>query len=380
MARTPKTAEMARRDARRHWIAAQRLDRPAPFGAGAGAVAACVAHLGYVQIDTISVIERCHHHILWSRIPDYTRADLAQAQSRDRSVFEYWTHALSYVATQDFRYFVPEMRRHRREAGGWDAGARRRQIRAMLNRIEAEGPLTLSDIKDDRLVEKTHAWASRKPSRTALRAGFFNGELAISAREGMLKTHELTLRHFGWEALPKPATPAQITRYKLERALRSQGIISLASACYMDAAAKPDVLALIEREGRAGRLVELRIEGLKDRHWCRPEVLEVPPAAPELVHILSPFDPLIIQRKRTEALLGYAHLFEAYVPKEKRQMGYFTLPVLDGDAVIAALDLKADRQAGRLLIQAWHWTGPGGEAHRPRVEAALERFEHFQLG
>ena len=88
-------------EARRIWLRAQRLDTPVPFGDGPLAVAAAVEHLGYVQIDTINVIERCHHHILYSRIPDYRRADLRQAQSFDKSVFEYWTHALSYVPAKD---------------------------------------------------------------------------------------------------------------------------------------------------------------------------------------------------------------------------------------------------------------------------------------
>src|SRR4051812_12561928 len=100
--------------ARRIWLRAQRLDTPAPFGDGPGATAAAVEHLGYVQIDTINVIERSHHHILFTRIPGYRRTDLRQAQSIDKTVFEYWTHALSYVPVRDLKYFVAEMRRHRR--------------------------------------------------------------------------------------------------------------------------------------------------------------------------------------------------------------------------------------------------------------------------
>ena len=107
--------------ARRIWLRAQRLDTPAPFGDGPQAVAAAVEHLGYVQIDTINVIERCHHHILYSRIPAYCRADLRQAQSVDKSVFEYWTHALSYVPAKDFRFFIPAMKLHKREGHRWFA-------------------------------------------------------------------------------------------------------------------------------------------------------------------------------------------------------------------------------------------------------------------
>src|SRR5215472_8620301 len=99
MSRAAPLHPLTGQTARRIWLTAQRLDAQTPFGAGPQAVADAVAHLGYVQIDTINVIERCHHHILYTRIPDYRRDDLRQAQSVDRSVFEYWTHALSYVPT-----------------------------------------------------------------------------------------------------------------------------------------------------------------------------------------------------------------------------------------------------------------------------------------
>lgn len=97
-------------------------------------------------------------------------------------------------------------------------------------------------------------------------------------------------------------------------------------------------------------------------------------------HILSPFDPLIIQRKRTEQIFDYAHLFEAYVPKAKRKLGYFTLPVLADNEIVAALDLKTDRQANKMLIQSWHWVGKGNATdHKQRIEEALHKFEQFQL-
>src|SRR6195256_5271313 len=111
-AKTP--VSLSKAAARRIWLRAQRLDATAPFGAGPAATAAAVEHLGYVQIDTINVIERCHHHILWTRIPAYRRADLRQAQSVDKSISVYWTHALSYVPSRDFRFFIPDMKLHRR--------------------------------------------------------------------------------------------------------------------------------------------------------------------------------------------------------------------------------------------------------------------------
>src|ERR1700741_2022150 len=118
MPRAAKSHPLSKSQARRIWLHAQRLDAEAPFGNGPEATRAAIEHLGYVQIDTINVIERCHHHILYTRIPEYRRAHLAQAQSVDKTVFEYWAHALSYLPTRDLRFFLRAMRHewHRRSA------------------------------------------------------------------------------------------------------------------------------------------------------------------------------------------------------------------------------------------------------------------------
>ncbi|WP_082767196.1 winged helix-turn-helix domain-containing protein [Bosea sp. PAMC 26642] len=368
--------------ARRIWLQAQRLDSREPFGSGPQATAAAVAHLGYVQIDTINVIERCHHHILYSRIPDYRRIDLQQAQSIDKTVLEYWTHALSYVPAADIRYFLPAMKAHREEPTRWSAVGGREDARKLLRRIRRDGALTIRDIDTDVLIEKAHLWASKKPSKGLLERAFYDGELAISARAGMLKTYELMDRHFGWEKRPAPASERQVIAYKLDRALRAQGIVSLDSICHLDAPSKKAVAEAIASRVRRKELVPVHVEGAERvPHWARPEVLEpAEPVAGDLVHVLSPFDPLIIQRKRLKAIFGYQHLFEAYLPKERRAYGYFALPALVGDAIVAVLDLKTDRAAGKLLIQQWTWLD-GGETpdRKARIEEELARFERFQL-
>ncbi len=368
--------------ARTLWIAAQRLDTTAPFGAGHAATTAAVEHLGYVQIDTINVIERCHHHILFNRIPAYQRADLRQAQSLDKTVFEYWTHALAYVPTRDFRYFVADMRDFRKNPMKWFGNVAQKDLRRVLRLIRDDGALSIRDIADDVLVEKEHPWASRKPSKAALQVAFYNGQVTISERLGMLKTYELMERHFGWSALPRPATPGQRAAYLLDRALRSQGVVSLDSVCFLDAKSKPPVLAEIERRVRGKLLVQVSIDDVeKVQFWATPETLAAPELVPQLTHILSPFDPLIIQRKRLKQLFDYEHLFEAYVPRARRVMGYFTLPVLAGTDIVAGLDLKTDRAAQKLLVQSWHWLGTGSaRRHKRRIEEALSRFEQFQLG
>lgn len=385
MSRGPrKTVEIPAATARAIWLAAQRLDVAAPFGDGPQATRAAVEHLGYVQIDTINVIERSHHHILYTRIPGYSRAHLRQAQREDRCVFEYWTHALSYVPTRDLRFFLPQMAARRKTPDNWHGGVTSKELSKVLTRIRRQGPLSIRDIDDDVLVDKEHPWASRKPSKRALERAFYDGRLVIVDREGMLKTYELAERHFGRGNRPKPATPRQINDYVLDRALRSQGLVSLDSICHLDAPRKPAIRALIDMRVRRRSLVPVLVEGAgQTEYWMVPELLETKtaPRRTGLVHILSPFDPLVIQRKRLALLFGYDHVFEAYVKKEKRRFGYFTLPVLAGDEIVAAIDLKTDRTDRRLLIQQWHWIGEGSRArHGVMIDEALGRFEAFQFG
>jgi uncharacterized protein YcaQ len=375
---------LSRAEARRIWLRAQRLDVTAPFGDGPHATTAAVEHLGYVQIDTINVIERCHHHILWNRIPGYRRGDLRAAQSVDKSVFEYWTHALSYVPTRDLRFFLPAMKRHRRDGHKWLNAVRPADLRKVLTLIRRGGALTIRDIDDDVLVDKEHLWGSRKPSKRALQLAFYQGLLTISERNGMLKTYELMARHFGWDKPPKPASPTEVTAYLLDRALRAQGVVSVDSICHLDAPSKPAVRRLIQARVRRKELVPIALEGAgKQQHWARPQDLATTgEGAAGLVHILSPFDPLIIQRKRTHLFFDYEHRFEAYVPREKRLFGYFALPVLAGQDIVAALDLKADRKNRKLLVQKWSWVGASNQGRKNlkhRIEEELNRFERFQF-
>jgi uncharacterized protein YcaQ len=377
-----KPHPLSKAEARRIWLDAQRLTTPAPFGDGAAAVRAAVEHLGYVQIDTINVIERSHHHILWSRIPAYRRKDLRQAQSVDKSVFEYWTHALSYVPTRDLRFFIADMRLHRREGHRWFSTVKTADMRKVLRLLRNGGALTIRDIDDDVLVDKHHPWASRKPSKRALQLAFYTGAVTVSERTGMLKTYDLMERHFGWDRMPKAATATEVSTYLLDRALRSQGIVSLDSICHLDAPSKRAIRKLIEARVRRNELVPIAIDGAgKQEHWAHPDTIESGGPAAAMVHILSPFDPLIIQRKRTHLFFDYEHRFEAYVPKEKRKLGYFALPVVvDGD-IVAAIDLKIDRKKQKLLMQQWTWIGRGPrKVLKRRIEEELHRFERFQLG
>lgn len=367
--------------ARAAWLRAQQLDVLAPFGEGPAAVRRATEHLGYVQIDTIHVIQRSHHHILYNRIPRFRPVDLEHAQSTDKSVFEYWTHALAYVPTADYRHFVLMMDGFRERPRPWFASVADADYAALLRRIRDSGPLSIRDIDDDVLTEKTHPWDSRKPSKRALRYGFFTGDLTISKRTGMLKTYDLSARHFGWRRRPRPTTSLQFAQYLMGRAVRSQGVVSLDSICYGNTSSKAAVAGLIEAAVKRKRLVPVHIQGHpKAGHWMEPAALEhrVDPDSEQRVHILSPFDPLVIQRKRLKLFFDYEHRFEAYVPAAKRVLGYFALPVLVGQDIVAAIDLKMDRRAGKLLVQKWTWIADQRPGLKVAVEEALAEFERFQ--
>jgi uncharacterized protein YcaQ len=372
--------KVSKQTAKNIWISAIKLNESNPFGNTAASVAQAVKQLGYVQIDTISVVERCHHHILYNRIPHYKKSYLHKAQTTDKTIFEYWTHALSYIPTEDFHFFIPRMKEMKTSPSQWFQSVSTADYKKVIKTLKA-GPIALKDIKDDELREKTHEWDSRKPSKKALQLGFHRGDFVIAKREGITKVYDLTERHFGWEKKPQAAKQNEYFDYLIDRALRSQGIISLDSVCHLYPSRKPQVLARIQKRVREKSLIEVQLqEAEKIPHWAQPETLEYRTEQSELTHILSPFDPLVIQRKRLKMFFDYEHVFEAYIPKEKRKFGYFTLPVLSENKFIALLDLKTDREAQKLLIQNWHWLEKcKSAANKKLIEVELGRFEKFQL-
>ena len=374
--------KISKTKAKNIWIDSQRLNQHNTFGEGSQAVSKAISHLGYVQIDTISVIERCHHHILYNRIPNYHTKHLHKAQSEEKTVFEYWTHALSYVPSEDFKYFVRRMKNTDTSEKTWFGSVSEADYKKVKNLMKKDGPISIRDIKDDVLVEKTHPWGSSKPSKKALQLGFYKGDFIIAERDGMLKKYELTERHFGWKSKPRMVSEADYGEYILERALRSQGFVSIDSVCYLEPRMKKVIEVLLAKKVKSSELIEIEVDGVqKIKLYIKPQTLDLNISSSELTHILSPFDPLIIQRKRLNMIFDYEHLFEAYIPKEKRKYGYFTLPVLHQDKIIALLDLKADRVQKDLLIQNWVWLDKHkSKENKKNIENELDRFEKFQFG
>ena len=373
--------KITKNKAKNIWIRSQALDQKSPFGKGMKAVSNAISHLGYVQIDAINVIERAHHHILYNRIPDYKSEFLHLAQSQEKIIFEYWTHALSYLPLEVYKYIMGKMNKYDHSSDGWFGSVTEEEYKKVKTLLKNTGPISIRDIKDDLLVEKTHAWGSSKPSKKALELGFLKGDFVIAERDGILKKYDLAGRHFDWEAKPKMATAAEYCDYLLARSLRSQGVVSLDSVCYLAPKMKQSIDQLIARKIKSKALLEIQIEKIKkERFYVQAETLDQKNSRSNRTHILSPFDPLIIQRKRLKNIFDYEHLFEAYIPKEKRKFGYFSLPVLHQNNIIALLDLKTDRTKNKVLIQNWVWLNKGkSNSNTQVIENELGKFEKFQL-
>jgi uncharacterized protein len=368
--------------AKKIWMRHQGLHKTSAFGTGTKGTLKAIQQLGWVQIDTINVIERAHHHILWSRVPDYRPQYLVHLQSKEKSVFEYWSHVLSYFPTESFYFHRLRMETNKVKPNKWYSSVSTMDRKRMLERIETDGPISIRDITDDVLVEKDHEWSSKKPSKKVLQLLFNRGELVISERQGMLKKYEITERHFGTNEEMQIPTEEEVFSYKLDRELRAQGIVSIQSMMPLTYKAdKVKMEKLIRAQEKEGKLVSVQIPGIAGEHWMAKKESKAKADLNEnLVHILSPFDPLVYNRKRFHFFFNHDYRFEAYVPKNKRKYGYFALPVIVGSELVALIDMKTDREKDRLLIQQWTWMiKKPSRKIKNLIEDRIGEFEKFQF-
>jgi uncharacterized protein len=379
---TKKKNVLSIETAKKIWMRHQGLHKASAFGTGPKGTLKAIQQLGYVQIDTINVIERAHHHILWSRVPNYRTQHLVQLQSHEKSVFEYWSHVLSYFPTESFYFHRLRMEANKVKPNKWYSSVSAMDRKRLLERIETDGPISIRDITDDVLVEKEHEWSSKKPSKKVLQLLFNRGELVISERQGMLKKYEITERHFDrYEEIPIP-TEDEVFSYKLERELRAQGIVSIQSMMPLTYKAdKVRMESLIRTQEKEGKLISVQIPGITGEHWMTKKESKAKAGFDEdLVHILSPFDPLVYNRKRFHFFFGHDYRFEAYLPKNKRTYGYFALPIIVGSELVALIDMKTDREKDRLLIQQWTWMiKKPSKKVKNLIEDRIGEFEKFQL-
>ena len=336
-----------------------------PQGRGAAAVADLVDRIGYVQIDTISVVERAHHHILATRIPGY------QGEWLDRaSVFEYWAHAAAYLPWQDFRYTLP--RKERIKANGHDwFRAEKAEADRVLERIRVDGPLMARHFEAEK---QTAGWWDWKPAKRALEFLFMAGELMV-VRQGFQKVFDLTERVLPPGTDTRLPTPREQAAWYVDRALGAWGLVARDELGYLRKEHTGEIDAVLREREEEGSLVRVALEGLpKPAYWVRSDDLDRVDSlkAPDrALRILSPFDPFLIHRKRISRLFGFDFAIECYLPEAKRSFGYFALPLFQGTSFVGLLDAKADRRAGKLVIRKLRYDGLA--KNRERFDRSLEK-------
>ena len=184
-----------------------------------------IVRLGYVQIDTIAVVERAHHHVLWTRRPDYHPDDLHRMQVQDRSVFEYWGHAMSYLPMADYRYFLPRMRNFHNPRSPWavyQLSKAEHLLEPVLSRIRQEGPLSASDFESQN--KKGGSWWDWKPAKVALELLFWRGDLMVSERRNFQKIYDLTERVLPPTLDTSEPTPGEVGHFLAQKALGALGV------------------------------------------------------------------------------------------------------------------------------------------------------------
>ena len=321
-----------------------------------GALAA-FEKIRYVQIDTLSVVQRAHHHVLWSRVRNYKQEHLWDLV-RERAVFEYWAHAASYLPMRDYRFTLPRQERFRSGKGLWHK-KNPRLMKYALDRIKAEGPLMSRDFDKDKVrlyYGNQEGWSTTPISQTLFQL-FMEGELMIVGRKGFQKVFDMTERVLPSEVDDRTPSRDEYIRHLIERDISAHGLVKANEIGYLVKNTTKDINRLLAQMVEAEELVEVTIHGLPQTYYTFPNSLEQLPIVnrERRIRILSPFDNLIIQRKRLEELFGFSYTLECYVTKTKRKVGYFSLPLLRGSEFVGQADLKADRKTKVLWIKNLVW-------------------------
>jgi len=365
------------RQARKLALASQGIHRAIDFGHGKSATLNALQKLAYIQIDTISVIERAHHHVLWSRVPDY-QASYLEALVAERQVFEYWSHAAAYLPMRDFRYSLPQKQLIASGAKHWykkDA----KVARAVLDRIAAEGPLQVKDFEHSGLSGKG-GWGSAKPAKIALECLFMEGVLMISARRGFNKVYELSERVIPQGTDLSMPTSQEYSRHLIRRYLMANGLATPAQIVYLRKGLAPQVKLVCQQMLEETSLIEVEVDGCN--YYALPDFEQtlIKKMSRQRVKILSPFDNLLIQRKRMSALFDFNYQLECYLPATKRNYGYFVLPLLWGQQFAGRMDVKIDRKSGLLFIKHLSIETVQVDEFTHELQRALKEFLQFNGG
>jgi uncharacterized protein YcaQ len=324
------------------------------FGSGKAGALKTLEHTGYIQIDTLSVAARAHHHTLWTRVSAYDEKHLDQLLEKDRSIFEYWSHAASYLPMKDYRYSLPRKKDYVRGRSHWFEQDKKMQ-KYVLDRIKAEGALQSKDFEFKR--NGPGNWYEWKPAKRALEQLFMEGKLMVTKRQAFQKVYDLAERVLPSNVDTTMPSEKEYAEYLVMRAIQANGIVEEKEVSYLRKGLREPVAKAVRKLLKEGRIAEIRIPGDdKASLFVDPERISHPivPADPVL-HILSPFDNLIIQRKRVQRLFNFDYVIECYLPEPKRKFGYFCLPVLYGDKFVGRFDPKADRAEKVFYVKQMHF-------------------------
>lgn len=364
---------------RRQVLAAQGLLQAQPFGTGLNGARNAIRHLGYVQIDTISVVERAHHHVLHSRVPRFTPA-MTNRMLVDGDIFEYWAHAAAFLPMEDFRFSLPYKHAIKSGQTHWFRTRDQKLMSELLARIHVDGPLRSRDVETD--AASRAGWWDWKPAKKALEQLYMQGDLMISNREGFQKTYDLPERILPSHINTTRPSTAEFAAHILEQQLRCQGCVSLKGLTYLrrNAELRQALQRQLDARQDQGTLQAIRLRN-GEVYYIPEGLLDKPaPRRSNRIRILSPFDNSLIQRERLKALFGYEYQLECYLPAAKRQYGYFSLPLLYGDNFVGRMDCKAHRKDGHLEIKSLHLepTITPDEAFAAAFRDAMRSFVAFQ--
>ncbi len=346
--------ELSLETVRRLALHCQGLDGFRPSEEGKAGATEIIERIGYVQIDTIHVIQRAHHHVLWSRCPDYSPDLLYTLLAEDRAVFEGWSHALSYLPMSDFRYYALRMgeRALADRQKAW-RDEHREVFDAVLQRIREDGALGTADFEAPAGFKGGTWWNGWKPAKRALDVLFDLGEVMVSERRNFQRIYDLRERVIPEGADDPEPDRAEVQDYVIRRSVGSLGALPKKEVRWW-VRTRPTEAAL-QRAVELGLITPVRVEGQGDEPWYAwtqaLAAVDGEPASPPTLHILSPFDNLIIRRHWLEPVFGFRYRLECYTPSDKRQYGYFALPILWGDRFIGRADTKADRSSKTLIVR-----------------------------
>ena len=362
-----RTELVPARIAREMLLNAQRLDGRCDDTGGKTRTFEIIEALGYIQIDTIYVVERAHHHTLWTRQKDYSQEMLHQLQKQDRLIFEYWTHAMSYVPMCDYRFYLPRMRHFMNPSSPWSRMMLDKAeglLEPVLDRIRQEGPLGSDDFKKIG-EQKGGTWWDWKPAKIALELLFWRGELMVKERLRFKKLYDLTERVLPETIDTSMPGDEELGQFHVHRALRALALASKKDILrFLQPEASRDAdLQIVGKDAinrslqdliEEDEVVALSVEGdEKTIYYSRKEPFQQAEKKEHSylsVSFLSPFDNMIIQRERTNRLFRFEYTLECYVPAPKRKYGYFVHPILWGDQFVGRIDPKADRKQKRFIV------------------------------